>query len=259
MIDQGPAPQLIALLYCNGPQWLETSSWPGTGESIAVTLTLVEEICGFDLCLKEGRLDLQNCRDNGSSSSHLPSVSDCNLKAVGVGLCPDCRPNTWPRGVYHVGLAGGRRNKIQINLLQITTKCRRITLILECWIYTSTGIQWLLQKPLYHRTWRVSSVKADENWLSINSSLPLVDRNVLLKPQLETSWIFCFLSPVLDKTTNPGVVIDTQTCWISRALHKLSLCQPDQGTLDLQEKNLSKCTCTSFSLPYYLLFSFVLS
>lgn len=140
----------------------------------------MEEICGFDLCLNEGRLDLQNCRDNGSSSSHLLSVSACNLKAVGslvsfafgVGLCPDCRPCTWPIGVHHVGLAGGRRNKIQINLLQITAKCCRITLILKCWIYTSTGIQWRLQKPLYHWTWRVSSIKADENWLSINSCLP---------------------------------------------------------------------------------------
>lgn len=67
-----------------------------------MTLTLVEEICGFDLCLNEGRLDLQNCRDNGSSSSHLLSVSACNLKAVGslvsfafgVGLCPCCGPCT---------------------------------------------------------------------------------------------------------------------------------------------------------------------
>lgn len=48
-----------------------------------MTLTLVEEICGFDLHLDEGRLDLQDCGDNGSSSSHLPSVSACNLKAVG--------------------------------------------------------------------------------------------------------------------------------------------------------------------------------
>lgn len=92
-----------------------------------------------------------------------------------------------------------------------------------------------------------------------NSYLPLVDMNMLLKPQLKTSWISCFLSPFLDKTTNPGVVIDTQTCWISCALHKLSLCQPDQGTSDWQEKKLSKRTYTSFSLPYYLLSFFVLS
>lgn len=51
-----------------------------------MTLTLVEEICGFDLHLDEERVDLQDCGDNASSSSPLPSVSACNLKAVGSVL-----------------------------------------------------------------------------------------------------------------------------------------------------------------------------
>lgn len=88
IIDQGLAPQLISLLYCHEPQQSQTSGWPGPGQSIAVTLTLAKELCGFDLLFDEGRIDLVN------STCHLPSDSGCNLESARP-LCLQPRSRAW--------------------------------------------------------------------------------------------------------------------------------------------------------------------
>lgn len=123
IIDQGLAPQLITLLYCHEPQQPETSGWPGTGQNIAVTLTLAKELCGFDLLFDEGRLDLVN------STCHLSSDSGYNLEAAkpfesfafNQGLGPDSGPWRWFLGCLSCQPARrSRRSKMLMELLRIT-------------------------------------------------------------------------------------------------------------------------------------------